>query len=103
MHNTLFTLNLIAVILLLCTGLYTLMVSRNILRILIGFEIMAKGVTLAIISAGIVNGKMAFSQTLAITAIVVETAFIAIALAIAMLIYRKQGSLNISKLTNLKE
>jgi NADH-quinone oxidoreductase subunit K len=100
--NNIFILDLIAVILLLAIGLYTLLVSRNLLRMLIGFEIMAKGVTLAIVSAGWLNGKVALAQTLAITAIVVEVVFIAIALAIVMLIQRKKGSLDVRKLTNLK-
>ena len=102
MSNNIFIIDLIAVILLLGIGLYTLLVSRNLLRMLIGFEIMAKGVTLAIVSAGALNGKIALSQTLAITAIVVEVVFIAIALAIVMLIQRKKGSLDVRKLTNLK-
>jgi NADH:ubiquinone oxidoreductase subunit K len=100
--NNIFILDLIAVILLLVIGLYTLLVSRNLLRMLIGFEIMAKGVTLAIVSAGWLNGKAALAQTLAITAIVVEVVFVAIALAIIMLIQRKKGSLDVRKLTNLK-
>jgi NADH-quinone oxidoreductase subunit K len=102
MNNIIFILDLITVILLLVIGLYTLLVSRNLLRMLIGYEIMAKGVTLAIVSAGWINGKMALAQTLAITTIVVEVVFIAIALAIIMLIQRKNGSLDVRKLTNLK-
>ena len=56
-----FTLDLIFVVLLLLVGLYTLLVSKNLLRMLIGYEIMAKGVTLAIVSAGSANGKIEFS------------------------------------------
>lgn len=100
--NNIFIIDLIGVMVLVCTGLYVLVMSRNLLRMLIGFEIMAKGVTLALISAGTVNGKMALSQTLAITAIVIETVFIAIALAIVMLVHRKRQSLNVRQLTNLK-
>ena len=92
----------ITVVLLFCIGLYTLIASRNLLRMLIGFEIISKGVTLAIITAGSVNGKIVLSQTLAITAIVVEVVFIAIALAIVMIIQRKRHSLDVRKLTYLK-
>ena len=100
--SNLFVIDIIGVVLLVLTGLYTLLVSRNILRMLIGFEVMAKGVTLAIITAGTVNGKIVLSQTLTITAIVVEVIFIAIALSIVMLIQRKKQSLNVRKLTDLK-
>lgn len=98
----LFTVNMIFVVLLFVVGLYTLLVSKNLLRMLIGYEIMAKGVTLAIVSAGSANGKIEFSQTLAITVIVIEVVFVAIALALVMLAQRKNKSLSIRRMTNLK-
>lgn len=100
--SNIFIFDLIGIGLLISIGLYTLLVSRNVLRMLIGFEIMAKGVTLAIISAGAVNGKIMFAQTMVITAIVVEVVFIAVALAIVMMVQRKHKSLSIRNLTNLK-
>jgi NADH-quinone oxidoreductase subunit K len=96
--NNIFAINIIAVILLFCIGLYTLIASKNMLRMLIGFEVMAKGVTLAIISAGYSNGRIVLSQVLTITVIVVEVIFVAIALGIIMLIYRKKQSLHLTKL-----
>jgi NADH:ubiquinone oxidoreductase subunit K len=100
--SNLFLLNLIAIVLMLCIGLYTLIMAKNLIRILIGFEIMAKAVTLALISAGTVNGKLVLSQVLAITVIVIEVVFVAVALAIIMLINRKKQSLDVRKLTDLK-
>ncbi len=100
--NNFFGIDLIAVILIICIGLYTLLLAKNMIRMLIGFELMTKGVTLAFISAGNANGRIALSQTLVITMIVVEVVSIATALAIVMLIQKKNHSLNIRKLTNLK-
>lgn len=100
--NNYFGIDFIAVILVICIGLYTLLLAKNMIRMLIGFELMTKGVTLAFISAGNANGKIALSQTLVITMIVVEVVSIAVALAIVMLIEKKNHSLNIRKLTNLK-
>ncbi|MGE5581283.1 MAG: NADH-quinone oxidoreductase subunit NuoK [Bacillota bacterium] len=97
-----FLIDLIAVILMVCIGLYTLLLAKNLIRMLIGFEIMTKGVTLAIVSAGNANGRIALGQSLVITMIVVEVVSIAIALAIVMLIHKKKNSLNVRKLTNLK-
>ncbi len=97
-----FIMDFIAVILMVCIGLYTLLVSRNLVRMLIGFELMTKGVTLALISAGHANGRIALGQTLVITMIVVEVVSIAIALAIVMLIHRRKKSLSVRKLSNLK-
>lgn len=100
--NNLLALDIIAVVLLVLIGLYILLVSKNMLRMLIGFEVMSKGVTLAIITAGSVNGRIIFSQALAITVIVVEVIFVAIALAVIMLIHRKKQSLNVRNLNDLK-
>jgi NADH-quinone oxidoreductase subunit K len=97
-----FVIDFMAVILMVCIGLYTLLLAKNLIRMLIGFELMTKGVTLALISAGNANGRIALSQTLVITMIVVEVVSIATALAIVMLIQRKKNSLNVRKLTNLK-
>lgn len=97
-----FVVNWVTVVILLCIGLYTMIAAKNMLRILIGFEVMGKGVTLALITAGSVNGKIAFSQTLAITVIVIEVVFIAIALAIVMITQKNKRSLDIRKLTKLK-
>ena len=100
--NNFFGIDLITVILVICIGLYTLLLAKNMIRMLIGYELMTKGVTLALITAGNANGKIALSQTLVITMIVVEVVSIATALAIVMLIQKKNHSLNIRKLTNLK-
>lgn len=98
----LFAYNLAGVVLMLGIGLYILLVSRNLLRMLIGYEIMAKGVTLAIISAGSANGKIVLSQTMAITVIVIEVVFIAVALAVVMLVHRQHQSISVRRLTDLK-
>jgi NADH:ubiquinone oxidoreductase subunit K len=97
-----FGIDLIAVILIVCIGLYTLLLAKNLVRMLIGFELMTKGVTLAFITAGNANGRIALGQSLVITMIVVEVVSMATALAIVMLIQRKKKSLNVRKLTNLK-
>ncbi|TCL60891.1 NADH-quinone oxidoreductase subunit K/NAD(P)H-quinone oxidoreductase subunit 4L [Hydrogenispora ethanolica] len=90
------------VVLLLVIGIYALIAAKSMIRMLIGFEIMGKAVTLAIVTAGSANGNIALGQSLAITVIVVEVVFIAIALAIVMLAYRRTKSLDIRKLTKLK-
>ena len=97
-----FIVDFIAVILMVCIGLYTLLLAKNLIRMLIGFELMTKGVTLAFITAGNANGRIALSQSLVITMIVVEVISIATALAIVMLIQSKKKSLNVRKLTDLK-
>ena len=68
-----FTIAAIAIALLMIfTGLYLLLKTHNMLRIIIAIEIVMKAITLLIIFAGMVNGKLALSQSFVITVIVVE-------------------------------
>ena len=83
-------------------GVYALLTSRNIIRLLIGLEIMAKAVVLSFITAGFVRGETFLSQSFVITFIVVEVSLIAVALALVINAYRNTGSLDIEKLAKLK-
>lgn len=88
--------------LLFICGFYCILVSRNFIRVLIGLELLTKAVTLLIIIAGYTSGRVAFAQSLVITLIVVEAVVIAVAAGIVFGIFKKTGSLNVTKLRNLK-
>ena len=83
-------------------GLYCLLTSRNMIRLLIGLEIMAKSAVLALITAGYARGETYFSQSLVITFIVVEVSLVAVALALVINAYRNTESLDIRNLSKLK-
>jgi NADH:ubiquinone oxidoreductase subunit K len=83
-------------------GLYCLLTMRNLIKLLIGVEIIAKGLSLALISTGFVRKNILIAQSLTITFIVIEVAVVATALAIIINIYRHTKSLDIRKLTKLK-
>lgn len=83
-------------------GLYCVLSAGNVIRILIGVELMTKAATLAIILAGYLTGQAALAQCLAITLIVVEVAVIAVAAGIAVGIFKRNGSLDTSELKTLK-
>jgi NADH-quinone oxidoreductase subunit K len=83
-------------------GLYCLLSSRNIIRLLIGLEIMAKSVVLSFIVGGWFRHETFFAQSLVITFIVVEVSLVAVALALVINVYRNTGSLDIQKLTQLR-
>jgi NADH-quinone oxidoreductase subunit K len=83
-------------------GLYALLSSRNIIRLLIGLEIMAKSVVLSFIVAGCFRGETFFSQSVVITFIVVEVSLMAVALALVINVYRNTGSLDVQKLSQLR-
>jgi len=94
--------NLIFVGLLFFIGLYCLLTSRNMIKLLIGLEIMAKSAVLAFITAGYFRGETFFSQSLVITFIVIEVSIVAVALALVINAYKNTGSLDIRSLTKLK-
>ncbi|MDR3552340.1 MAG: NADH-quinone oxidoreductase subunit K [Clostridia bacterium] len=93
---------IIATALLFVTGLYSLLVTRNLIRIVMSLEILTKGVTLIMLGAGYINGNMAAAQAYVITIIILEVVLLAVATGIVLGVYRRNGSLNARKLNNLK-
>jgi len=100
--NNLWILNMGFVALLIGIGIYCLLTMKNTVKLLIGIEIIAKGVTLALISSGYARNSLMLAQALTITVIVVDVAVIATALAIIISINRHTKSLDVRKLTRLK-
>ncbi|MFH1223892.1 MAG: NADH-quinone oxidoreductase subunit K [Pseudomonadota bacterium] len=99
--NLFWTFSIFIVLLFVC-GIYCITVTRNFIRTLIGLELLTKAVTLLIILAGYVSNRLALAQTMAITLIVIEVVVIAVAAGIVFGIFKKIGSLNVTKLRNLK-
>lgn len=92
----------VAVVLLFITGIYCLLATRNLIRILIALEILTKGVTLLLIAAGYAIGQMSLAQALVITLIIIEVVVIAVAAGIVIGIHKYNETLDIRKLRNLK-
>ncbi|MRR51430.1 MAG: NADH-quinone oxidoreductase subunit K [Rhodocyclaceae bacterium] len=83
-------------------GLYALLTGRNMIRLLIGLEIMTKAVVLVFIMAGYARGEEFLTQSYIITFIVVEVTLMAVALALVITAYRNTGSLDVRGLARLK-
>jgi NADH-quinone oxidoreductase subunit K len=92
----------IFVVMLLVIGFYCILVSRNLIRILIGLEVLAKAITLGIVAVGYATKNTGLSQALAITVIIIEVFVIAVAAGLVINIYRKHDSLSADNLENLK-
>jgi len=90
------------VILLFIIGVYALLATRNLLRILIGIEVLNKGVTLLLITAGYLTGRVDYIQPIIITMIVVEVVIIAVAAGVVIAAYRSNGTVDVRALRNLK-
>jgi NADH:ubiquinone oxidoreductase subunit K len=75
-------------VLLFLIGLLCLLTRRNVIKQVIGLKIMLQGVTLSLVHGGHVRGDMRLAQTMVISALVVETITIAIALALIVNLFR---------------
>ncbi len=100
--NDFWYLNLGFSLTLIFIGIYCLLTMKNLIKLLIGVEIIAKAIALAIIATGFVKNNVMVAQSLAITVIVVDVSLLATALAIVINAYRHTKSLDIRKLTKLK-
>jgi multisubunit Na+/H+ antiporter MnhC subunit len=100
--QVLFALGVLFVVLLGVAALYCVLISRNLIRILIGLELLIKAVTLLIALAGYLTGRMPLAQSLIITLIVIEVVVIAVAAGIAIGAHRHNQSLDVRLLRNLK-
>ena len=92
----------LVIILLFICGAYCLIVTRNMIRAIIGIELLIKAVTLLIIFAGNTTGRAALAQGLVITIIVIEVVVAATAAGIALCVFRHTDSLDVRSLRNLK-
>ena len=97
-----FSLFAVFITLLFVSGLYCLLVTRNLIRAIIGIELLVKAVTLLIIVSGYVSGKSALTEAFVITVIVVEVVVTAVGGGIALRVFRHNGNLDIRELTRLK-
>jgi NADH-quinone oxidoreductase subunit K len=89
-------------ILLFLIGLLCLLTQRNVIKQVIGLKIMLQGATLGLIHAGHVTGDVRFAETMVISALVVETVVIAIALALIVNIFRRYPSGDVDRLDRLR-
>ncbi len=89
-------------VLLLVDGLWCMLATQNLLRILIGLEVLMKSVTFFLIVAGYLSGRMALAQAMVITVIVIEVVVVVAAAGIILGFFRKHESLNIRNTRNMK-
>ena len=98
----LFRCFLIFIILLFISGIYCILVSFNLIRALIGLEILIKAVTLLIIVAGHITGRGALAQVIVITLIVIEIVVMVVAGGVALWAFRYNKTIDPRRLSNLR-
>jgi len=103
---------------LILIGMYIILAKSNLIKVIIGLSIVDAGVNLLLIAIGYINGGTApiFSkpginakgmvdpvpQALVLTAIVIGVAVLALALSLAIRLYRHYGTLNLRKIKEQK-
>ncbi len=93
---------LAAIIGLLAIGLYAVLISRNLIKIVVGLQILVKSAMLAMIAAGQLAGQAEVGESLALTVIVADTIVAVVGLALAVQIRRHFGTLDVRALSTLK-
>ena len=99
-------------------GLYIVLVKKNLIKVIICLSIIDTGINLFLIAVGYIKGRTApvFSkpglkasdmvdpvpQALVLTAIVIGVAVLALALSLAVKLYKHYGTLNLRKIKELK-
>lgn len=93
---------LFGVLCLLGIGIYGLLVTRNLIKLVAVLQVLVKAAVIALVLAGRVSGKINLGQSLAATVIVADTIVAVIGLALAVQVRQRFNSLDLHDLANLK-
>ena len=93
---------LAAVLGLLAIGLYAVLISRNLIKVIVALQILVKGAMLAMIAAGRMNGQINVGQSMALTVIVADTIVAVVGMALAVQVRRHFGTLDLRAISTLR-
>ena len=93
---------LILGVLMIAAGCWCLIRTYHMLKITIGIEVMVKAVTMFLMLAGRVSGRVALAQSFVITVMVIEVVVAVVGTGTAVGLFRKYGSLDVRNLNRLK-
>ncbi len=83
-------------------GLYAIAARRNLVKVLLGLQILGKAATLTFVLAGFLLGDLGRAQAIIFTIIVIEVVVVALALALMINVYHATGSLNVGALRRMR-
>ena len=84
---------------LFAVGLVALIARSNLVKMIIGLEILGKGVSLVFVTAGYVNGDVGMSQAVVFTLIIIEAVVAGVALAFVILAKRTWGTMDFAAIS----
>ena len=93
---------LLGVATLLGVGLYGLLITRNLIKVVMVLQILVKAVILALVLGGKVSGNIGLGMSTAATVIVADTIVAVVGLALAVQVRRRFGTLDVPKISTLR-
>lgn len=101
--NELLQLYIPASIILIALGLYCIATKRDLIKIVLGIEIITSGVNLNIIAMGLrSNGVEALAQSITLISMTIGACIAAVALSIIINVFRHYGTTDTKELKRLK-
>jgi NADH:ubiquinone oxidoreductase subunit K len=83
-------------------GMYCIISQRNLVKIVIGIEIMGKAVVLNFITGGFYQNNSGIAQAIVVTAILIDAVIIAVVLALIVNVFRLTRGILADQIARLK-
>jgi len=99
----LFKLFILAIVLTAVVGIYCLVATKNLIRVLISMELINKSAVLLMLLAGLMTDARDQAESFIIALIVIEVVVTAIGAVLAIAIHAKTGSVDVGGLAVGKE
>jgi NADH-quinone oxidoreductase subunit K len=99
---TTFEVLLVGAVGLIGVGLYGLLITRNLIKVVVALQILVKGALVALVAAGDASDQVNLGQSLALTVIVADTVVAVVGLAMAVQVKRLMGTLDVKELSRLR-
>lgn len=95
-------LTLLGVVILFGVGVYGLLLTHHLIKIVIALQIIGKAVIIAFAVAGTMSERVQLAQSLIVTIIVADTMVAVISLALVIQVKQRLGTLDARELSNLR-
>ena len=90
-------------VILFISGFGTIATAKNLVKVIMGFQVMIWGVNLALFAGGLINGQVTFfSTSLVVISISIGASVEALALSLVILTFRRYGTLDPWELRRLQ-
>jgi len=84
------------------SGFGSMLSTRNLVKMIMSFQVMIWGVNLALFAGGLVDGQASlFSSSLVVLSISIGASVEALALSLTILVFRRYGTLDLWKIRRL--